>query len=232
MHHRFLCGVALRKIIDYAKTGSIDDLIVQQNKWNLTELYKDYPKYVERIGSKGTEKRLTTPIFSSLEVFTDERRPGDVRILGLINNKRYYKYVERRYLENNHGNIDCYKVILPASNGAGVLGEALSSPVIGKPGDGYTQSFIGIGSFGTLSEAEAVLKYVKTKLARTLLGILKITQHNHKGTWRYIPLQDFTPASDIDWSKSIPEIDQQLYAKYGLDESEIAFIESHVKEMS
>lgn len=44
-------------------------------------------------------------------------------------------------------------------------------------------------------------------------------------------MQDFTPASDIDWSQSIPDIDRQLYVKYGLDESEIAFIESHVKEM-
>ena len=47
-----------------------------------------------------------------------------------------------------------------------------------------------------------------------------------------IPLQDFTPASDIDWSKSIPEIDQQLYAKYGLDAEEIDFIETHVKPMT
>ena len=45
-------------------------------------------------------------------------------------------------------------------------------------------------------------------------------------------MQDFTPSSDINWSKSVAEIDQQLYAKYGLDEKEIAFIESHVKEMA
>lgn len=47
-----------------------------------------------------------------------------------------------------------------------------------------------------------------------------------------VPIQNFTPASDIDWSRSIPEIDRQLYAKYGLDEAEIAFIETHVKEMA
>ena len=44
-------------------------------------------------------------------------------------------------------------------------------------------------------------------------------------------MQDFTPDSDIDWSKSIPEIDAQLYAKYGLSEEEIAFIESMIKPM-
>ena len=74
--------------------------------------------------------------------------------------------------------------------------------------------------------------YLQTKFARAMLGIKKATQHNPRSVWQYVPLQDFTPASDIDWSKSIPEIDRQLYAKYGLDEAEIAFIESHVKEMS
>jgi type II restriction enzyme len=37
--------------------------------------------------------------------------------------------------------------------------------------------------------------------------------------------------SDIDWAQSIGDIDKQLYAKYGLDENEIEFIETHVKAM-
>ncbi|MGO5412763.1 hypothetical protein [Slackia isoflavoniconvertens] len=64
-----------------------------------------------------------------------------------------------------------------------------------------------------------------------MLGVLKITQHNPASTWKYVPLQDFTSNSDIDWSRSVTEIDQQLYEKYGLDDEEISFIESHVKEM-
>ena len=46
-----------------------------------------------------------------------------------------------------------------------------------------------------------------------------------------VPLQDFTASSDIDWSKPIPEIDAQLYAKYGLAASERRFIESMIKPM-
>ena len=42
----------------------------------------------------------------------------------------------------------------------------------------------------------------------------------------------FTSSSDIDWSKPIPEIDQQIYKKYGLSDEEIEFIETHVKEMN
>ena len=69
------------------------------------------------------------------------------------------------------------------------------------------------------------------KFTRALLGVLKITQDNTRPTWKLIPLQNFTPASDIDWTKPIPDIDRQLYAKYGLDDHEIEFIETHVKEM-
>ncbi len=76
------------------------------------------------------------------------------------------------------------------------------------------------------------MRYVKTKFARALLGVLKVTQDNDRGVWTLIPLQDFTAKSDIDWSKSVRDIDRQLYCKYGLDEKEIAFIESHVKEMA
>lgn len=45
-------------------------------------------------------------------------------------------------------------------------------------------------------------------------------------------MQDFTDSSDIDWSQSIAQIDQQLYRKYGLTDEEITFIETHVKEMT
>lgn len=71
----------------------------------------------------------------------------------------------------------------------------------------------------------------KTKLVRALLGICKKTQHNPSSVWAYVPLQDFTNNSDIDWSKSIFEIDAQLYKKYGLSQEEIDFIESKVKSM-
>jgi hypothetical protein len=64
-----------------------------------------------------------------------------------------------------------------------------------------------------------------------MLGTLKITQHNPKSTWKNVPLQDFTGESDIDWLQSIADIDKQLYAKYGLSEKEIAFIETNVKAM-
>lgn len=64
-----------------------------------------------------------------------------------------------------------------------------------------------------------------------MLGTLKVTQDNPKNTWKNVPIQDFSDKSDIDWTQSVVDIDKQLYAKYSLDQSEIDFIESHVKPM-
>ena len=96
---------------------------------------------------------------------------------------------------------------------------------------GYTYTFIGIGNFKSKVEAESALKYIKTKFARTMLGILKITQDNTPEKWKFVPLQNFAPDSDINWSKSIPEIDQQLYKKYNLSADEINFIETKAQAM-
>lgn len=88
-----------------------------------------------------------------------------------------------------------------------------------------------MGNFDTEAEADALVKYLKTKFARSLLGILKVTQDMTPRVWGLVPEQDFTPNSDIDWSQSVTDIDKQLYAKYGLNDNEIEFIETHVKEM-
>lgn len=146
--------------------------------------------------------------------------------MGVINNKRVWRYIDRKYVDMDHENINKYKVLVPRSNGSGALGEVLSTPLIG-----YTQTFIGIGAFDSYDEAEAALKYVKGRFARTMLGILKVTQDNNKATWNEVPMQDFTANSDIDWTKSIEDIDKQLYRKYNLSEEEIEFIETKVQAM-
>ena len=228
-HYKELNNI-LKRVLAHKDFKSLDYLIYVQNKFDLDVLYSDYPDYRSIIGSGGKEKRLTTSIFSQLDVFEDTKSNNSVKILGLIKNNRVYKYILRKYLQK-HENLEKYKVILPKSNGSGAIGEVLSTPLVGVPLVGYTQSFISIGAFDEEKEANACLKYIKSKFARTMLGVLKITQDNNKDTWKYVPLQDFTPTSDIDWSKSIPEIDQQLYKKYDLTPEEIKFIETHVKEM-
>ncbi len=209
----------------------LSDIIYPQNKFNLTALYGTYPYLRTKIGSNGNERRLTTSIFGLDEIFhLNKENDNDIKILGLIKNTREIRWINSTFIEE-HPCLGKWKVIVPKSNGTGAIGEILSTPLIGEPLTGYTQSFIGIGAFESQAEAMAVLKYIKTKFARTLLGILKVTQDNSKETWRFVPLQDFTESSDIDWTLSVPEIDQQLYAKYHLTDEEISFIESMIKPM-
>ena len=221
----------LTKVINHKDFTSIDQIIYLQNKFNLNALYEDYPQYRGIIGSGGKEKRLTTSIFNQLDVFTEEETQKDeLKIIGLLNNNRIYRYIPAKYIDT-HDNAYKYKVILPKSNGSGAIGEVLSTPIIGEPIIGYTQSFISIGCFETEKEASATLKYVKSKFMRTMLGVLKVTQDNNTDVWKFVPLQDFTSTSDINWNQSISDIDRQLYAKYGLSDDEIAFIEKMIKPM-
>ena len=212
---------------------SFGDLMYVQTKFNLSALYKDFPEFEKRLGGNGKERRLVSSIFDTLsEIFFDEKQSlTQVRIYGRQNGDRVYKWIERKYIENS-GNFDSYKVFVPAANGSGAIGEVLSAPIVGESEVGHTQTFISIGDFKTEFEAISLLNYLKTKFARAMLGIKKTTHNNKtKETWSKVPIQNFTNNSDIDWTKSISDIDQQLYKKYGLIEEEIEFIESKIKAM-
>lgn len=221
-----------KKAAPTEEINSLMSIMYNQTNFDLDVLLKEHPDYIKGIGSEGKDRRLEKNIFDKIPLFTEEKsNEDDIRILGVIKNKRCYRFIPRKYLDISHENLMKYKVLVPRSNGSGAIGEVLSTPILGEPILGYTRTFLGIGAFDSKEEAENALKYVKTKFARTMLGILKITQDNPIETWRLVPLQDFTANSDIDWSKSVSEIDKQLYKKYNLSKEEIAFIESKVREM-
>lgn len=224
----------MRKVEKSMNFSSLSDVVFSAYSNKFTKImHKEHPEVIS-IMSKGHAFDLKSNVFEKLpNIFLKEKpEDGDVycKFIGLIKNKRTFRYIKKSYVEDTD-NLGKYKVLMPAANGSGAIGEVLSTPLIGEPLIGGTESFISIGSFDTNEEAEALLKYVKSKFARTLLGILKITQHVTPEKWKYVPQQDFTSTSDIDWSKSIAEIDRQLYQKYGLTPDEIKFIETHVKEM-
>ena len=151
-------------------------------------------------------------------------------ILGRENNKRITKYINKKYIVPAE-NCSLYKVFIAGANGSGEFGEVLTSPIVAEPHIGHTQTFMSIGGFETIFEANACLNYLKTKFARCLLGILKVTQNNNKDVWVNVPIQNFTPFSDIDWSLPICQIDKLLYKKYNLSENEQNFIDSMIKPM-
>ena len=176
--------------------------------------------------------------FDVLPLYFHQELPEDgqsyVAVLGVSQRKRVRRWIRRDYL-SLHPSADKWKVAVAKANGTGsttdFFGIALTSPTVLGPDTLVTNTFITIGSLNSELEAEALLRYLKSKFARAMLGVLKVTQDNARPVWLHVPNQDFTASSDIDWSTSIPEIDQQLYAKYGLDAEEVAFIEAKVKPM-
>ena len=230
----------------YPELDTIADKVGAKQEQSLVEIIYAESSYrfdtskpeVERLVLErlSGDKKIISNVFDKLpDFFSEEQRPGTVGFYGRTTGGRCFRYADKN-LFGEHPNLDKHKVIVPESNGSGAIGEVpctpiIGTPIIGVPLIGATQTFLTIGAFDTRAEAEACLKYVKTKFARTLLGILKVTQHNPKDTWRLVPLQDFTNRSDIDWTQSVSDIDRQLYRKYALSESEIAFIEERVRAM-
>ncbi|HAQ1542820.1 TPA: hypothetical protein IXF94_002825 [Enterococcus faecium] len=214
--------------------NSIDKIIYSADSYKFTQaLHDDYPDAEARL-SKGHAFDVRSNVFDSIGHIFKNEKPSDnseyIRIIGRQNHKRIEKWVKRDYI-GEHPNLDKYSVLLPGSNGNGDFGETFASPIIKEAAVAHTQTFISIGHFDNIIEAQNLLKYVKTKFARAMLGILKATQANSRPKWKWVPMQNFTNESDIDWSESISEIDKQLYKKYNLNQNEIQFIEDKVKPM-
>lgn len=170
--------------------------------------------------------------FDLPEIYEEKHSKDDIEILGLLKGKRTYRYASLDYpIPEGRETIDKWKVFASKAMGSGEFGEKVPSLSIGAPGQIATETFIRIGAFDDKFEVIALRKYYYSKFFRALLGIAKTTQDAPARVYSFIPLQDFTKNSDIDWSPSISEIDQQLYKKYGLDQKEINFIESKVRSM-
>ena len=210
------------------------DMISSQGLYKFSPAaFIEYPE-IQTIQGQGTASKITSRSLDKLPAIFMSEVPNNehtyVQMIGLCESRRAVKWIKLSNLQPVKS-LEYYKVFVAEANGSGTLGETLSTPFIGAPMVGHTDTFLTIGMFESENEALGCLKYIKTKFARTLLGTLKATQHNPRDTWANIPNQDFTNQSDIDWNKSIHEIDQQLYAKYNLSEDEIEFIEKMIKPM-
>jgi hypothetical protein len=141
----------------------LDSIITGRNIYRLTnEALKDHPE-LEKIQSKGHKNDIGSGAFKILkDIVFFENKPNDneeyVKVIGLLNNQRTHLWIKRKYLSNPE-NFERYKIILPKANGTGAIGEVLSTPLIGEPLIGYTDTFISVGAFKTIAEAEAAFKY-------------------------------------------------------------------------
>ena len=175
----------------------------------------------------------TKPTNNAKEKFSVSETPSSSHntVLFVIEDlKRKTLFVDKSAIKKNTQDIDKHKVFVPEVGGSGNDTKILGTPEYAAPNSVCSQSYL-YAPFNSEIEAKNFIKYLRSKFLRVLVSAIKITQHATSRVYRYVPMQDFTGNSDIDWSKPINEIDAQLYAKYDLSADEIAFIESTIKPM-
>lgn len=144
-------------------------------------------------------------------------------------------FLEREEITKNTEWIDKFKVYTPRANNIGTeLNDDNLNSFVGVPNTICTESYLVIGVDLELNQSSAtnLCKYLTTKFARFQHSLGKASQDATSKTFRFVPTQNFTDNSDIDWSKSTVEIDKQLYTKYKLTKEEIEFMESMIKSMA
>lgn len=141
------------------------------------------------------------------------------------------EYISIDDIPKGHNLLNKYKVFVPLSYGDGRKGEILTNIKVVGPNEACTSTYVAVFPTDNIDVANNVAKYLSTRLFNLLIGEVKVTQSASKEVYQLVPLQDFTSTSDIDWSQSISNIDQQLYKKYNLNQEEIDYIEKTIRPM-
>ena len=168
-----------KKVEKYPGIISISTICVTSYAYHFTEKsHEDYPQIVDFM-SQGHSYDLTSNCFEKISFLFSTDLPKSngnyAKLLGRYENKRVYRYIKREYI-NDVINFSSYKLFIPKANGSGEFGEIISEPILAAPNTGSTETFMSIGNFSNKAEAENLLKYIKTKFFRTMLGLVKVTQ--------------------------------------------------------
>lgn len=132
-------------------------------------------------------------------------------------------FITRFEVSSNSHMIDKWKVYIPfLGSGSDTFPHPiLGRPFIGEPGTVCTETYLTIGAFASREECKNVISYITTMFFRFLVLLKKPSQNATKKVYTFVPIQDFSET----WT------DEKLYAKYGITDEEIAFIESMIRPM-
>lgn len=133
-------------------------------------------------------------------------------------------YVEGTAISANNHWINQYKVLIPrAGSGSDAFPHSiLGKPFVAEPNSACTETYIVVASFEDLKSATNMVSYIKTRFFRFMVLLAKNSQDASSKVYRFVPQQEM----NVAWS------DEKLYAKYGLTQTEIAFIASLVRPMA
>ena len=179
-----------------------------------------------------------TSLTSSWDKF--DKEPSEEKSVKIYVNKSNhgvdFGYISVDDIEKNKNYRNGMKVYIPAAGGTGNDSIVLGTPFVGEDNSVCSQTYLVIGWDYEKYKLDAeqcnnIVKYIKSRFFRYMVSIKKKTQNGPKGVYQLVPIQDFTNNSDIDWSKSLAEIDEQLFDKYNLSFEQREHIINSIKEM-
>ncbi|MDP3217895.1 MAG: Eco57I restriction-modification methylase domain-containing protein [Deltaproteobacteria bacterium] len=202
---RFNEGLSILKKVASVETGQSESLLLPESK-RFDRLVSSLRPFGFRTFFRGRK----------------QMRKGDIAIY----QNGGTGYVAREEVETGTELIDKWKLYVGrAAPGTGNRDtyphRILSTPFIGEPGSICSETYLCIGPFETQSEAESALSYITCRLTRLLILLHKPSQDTTRKVYTFVPTQEW----NRKWT------DDELYAKYGITESEIAFIEKIVRPM-
>lgn len=155
-------------------------------------------------------------------LFHGTREKGDNQIIVYDNEGIGYTNISE--VQKNIEWVNQWKVFIPeAGSGSDSFPHPiLGKPFVGSPGSVSSETYLVIGPFTNQSTCENVTSYIRTRFFRFMVMLKKPSQHATSKVYTFVPVQDFTK----------PWTDTELYAKYGLTDEEIAFIESMIRPMN
>ena len=230
--------------------GTVQQSNIKLNSFDILIREPFLAKIVEKVDKKRSQLNLSTvdTIISSdtpfgipsnpktskknpFKVYANSNSDHDVLLYHIEKTVRKIEYVSKKDINKNMNDVEKIKVFLNGASGSGNDPKVLGDPEFAPENSVCSQSYI-YSAFDSEDEAKSFIKYIKTKFFRALVSAIKITQSAPKRVYRFVPLEIFRYKNDIDWKKSIFEINQQLYKKYELTNDEVGFIDNLIQPMN
>jgi site-specific DNA-methyltransferase (adenine-specific) len=204
-------------------SGKIDTLERPLDQFPTFVRFNKAVSILEKIKLRGHSSmvsQVTTQKPFGLRTFVRPTGKGNITLFA---NKSKGK-IEKKDIPSGHNLISKWKVLL--SKGYGEGGETreyprriLGKPIVAPPNSACTETYIVVGAYDSEEEANNLAVFLRTKLARFLVGLMKNTQDLSKDKFGFVPLLPMKKT----WG------DEELNKYFGINGEEIEFIDTIIR---
>lgn len=193
------------------KVGSLNS-----NFRSFMELVSTYSPFANGVVGNYKNLFLEKPTKTSVKIYRFSRNKSDK-----------FAYIERCEIIAKQKWIDEHKVFV--SKAGEISAKFNGLPFYGEPGSCCNETYLVVGPFQSKKICLNVIKYMNTSLYKYLISQVKKTQNAARNVYKYVPMFDFESNNQIDWDKSLTDIDNQIFGFFKLNDDEILYIKKVVK---